>query len=172
MRRVDPLRVVRGCSRDESGASLVEFALVLPVFLMVVLGMFTGGLSYSREASVAQGVREGARYASTLPTATPMSTWLTRVADVTRAAGEGELTTAKPGHYLCVAYIDGAGASTRRVETGLGIVSDTGRCIADDGRTGEARVQVVGGRTSTLEALVFSRDLELEAHAVARYEGS
>jgi Flp pilus assembly protein TadG len=163
---------VRRRSRDESGASLVEFALVLPVFLMVVLGMLTGGLASSRKASVAQGVREGARYASTLPTTTPMSTWLTQVSNVTRAAGEGELTTAKPGHYLCVAYIDGAGASTRRVENGSSVVTDTARCIADDGRTGEARVQVVGARSSTLEALVFSRTLVLEAQAVARYEGS
>jgi len=145
---------------------------VLPVFLMVVLGMLTGGLAYGRKASVAQGVREGARYASTLPRTTPMSTWLTQVADVSRAAGEGELTATKPGHYLCVAFIDGSGASTRRVESGSSVVSDTNRCIADDGRSGEARVQVVGSRTSTLEALVFSRDLVLEAQAVARFEGS
>lgn len=145
---------------------------MLPIFLMVMLGMTTGGLAYSRKASVAQGVREGARYGSTLPKTTPMSTWLTRVSDVTRAAGEGELTTDKPGHYLCVAYVDGGGVSTRRVESGSSVVNDTGTCIANDGRSGEARVQVVGSRSSTLEALVFSRTLVLDGRAVARFEGS
>lgn len=139
---------------------------------MVVLGMLTGGLAYGRKASVAQGVREGARYASTLPRTSPMSTWLDQVAEVARAAGEGELTTVEPGHYLCVAFIDGAGTSMRRVETGSSVATDTNRCITDDGRSGEARVQIVGSRTSTLEALVFSRTLVLDAQAVARYEGS
>jgi Flp pilus assembly protein TadG len=168
--RVGPLRAQRG-RRGEAGASLVEFALVLPVFLMLVLGMMTGGLTYSRKLSIAQGVREGARYGATLPftPATP-STWLDKVATVTRSSSDGELAATKPGQFLCVAYIDGAGVGTRRQETGGSVTTGSGSCIADDGRSGEARVQVVASRSSTLEALLFSRTLVLDSHAVARFE--
>lgn len=149
----------------------MEFALVLPVFLMVVLGMLTGGLAYSRKLSIAQGVREGARYGATLPytPATP-STWLDKVAAVTRSSSDGELAATQPGQFLCVAYIDGAGVGTRREESGGSVTTASGPCLADDGRSGEARVQVVASRSSTLQALVFSRDLTLASHAVARFE--
>ena len=175
MKRVGPLRALRGRGSrrdDESGASLVEFALVLPVFLMLVLGMMTGGLAYSRKLSVSQAVREGARYGATLPftPATP-SAWLDKVASVTRASGDGELASTKPGQFLCVAYITGSDVGTKREESLGGLATTgSGRCIPDDGRSGEARVQVVAGRTSNVEALVFSRNVVLSSHAVARAE--
>ena len=168
MKRVGPLR-----APDEAGASLVEFALVLPVFLMVVLGMMTGGLAYSRKLSVAQAAREGARYGATLPitAALPVDAWLTKVSDLTIASSDGELTSSKPGRYVCVAYITAGGAATRRQTVGTASpVIEPQPCIADDGRTGEARVQVLARRTSDLEALVFSRNLTLSSHAVARFE--
>ena len=33
----------------ERGAALVEFALILPVFMMLVLGMFSGGIAYNHK---------------------------------------------------------------------------------------------------------------------------
>ncbi|MDQ2678033.1 MAG: pilus assembly protein [Actinomycetota bacterium] len=45
----------------ERGAALVEFALVLPVFLLLVMGMIDFGLTLNDYNSVRQGVREGAR---------------------------------------------------------------------------------------------------------------
>lgn len=172
VKRVAPLLALRGRPRDESGASLVEFAIVLPVFLMLVLGMFTGGLAYSRKLSVAQGVREGARFGATLPitAALPTDPWLTRVADLTRSSSDGELEATRPGQFLCVAYVPAAGSPRKREEAGGSVSFTNGTCIADDGRAGETRVQVVARRTSTLEALVFSRDLALQSHAVARFE--
>ena len=148
---------------------------MLPVFLMVVLGMLTGGLAYSRKLSIAQGVREGARYGATLPisTSVPLNTWLGRVSDLTIASSDGELTAGKPGRFVCVAYVSASGAATRSQTVGTATpVIESQPCIADDGRSGEARVQVVAQRTSNLEALVFSRNLVLSSHAVARSESS
>lgn len=148
---------------------------MLPVFLMVVLGMLTGGLAYSRKLSIAQGVREGARYGATLPisSSVPLNTWLSRVSDLTIASSDGELTSGRPGRFVCVAYVTASGAATRSQTTGTATpVIESQPCIADDGRSGEARVQVVAQRTSNLEALVFSRDLVLSSHAVARSESS
>ena len=166
MKRVRP-------ESGETGASLVEFALVLPLFFMVVLGMLTGGLAYSRKLSVAQAAREGARYGATLPisTAVPLSTWLSRVSDLTIASSDGELSSGKPGRFVCVAYVSASGAATRQQTVGTAApVVESQPCIADDGRSGEARVQVLARRTSELEVLVYSRDLTLSSHAVARFE--
>jgi hypothetical protein len=169
VRRLGPLRV----PRDEGGAALVEFALVLPVFMLLLLGMLTGGLAYSRKLSVAQASREGARYGATLPitAALPTDAWLARVGALTIASGDGELDADKPGRVVCVAHVPASGTPRKWEVVGSAspVLSD-GTCLADDGRTGETRVQVVSGRTSRFEALVFARDLALRSHAVARFE--
>ncbi len=150
----------------------MEFALVLPVFMMLLLGMLTGGLTYSRKLSVAQGTREGARYGATLPiTATlPVDDWLTQVAGVTIASSDGELAADRPGQMVCVAHVTSSGTARRRQQTGTTVIFDNNPCISDDGRTGETRVQVVARRSSQLEALVFTRTLDLTSQAVARFE--
>jgi len=47
------------------GAAAVEFAIVAPLVLFLVLGQILGGLGVSRYQEVAHLAREGARYAST-----------------------------------------------------------------------------------------------------------
>jgi Flp pilus assembly protein TadG len=51
--------------RGEHGAAAVEFALVLPLLVIVTLGIITGGLSYSNAIGVQNAVREGARFGAT-----------------------------------------------------------------------------------------------------------
>ena len=53
-----PVRV----RRDERGAALVEFALVLPVLVMFVFGIVEFGRGYNAKIELASAVREGARY--------------------------------------------------------------------------------------------------------------
>jgi hypothetical protein len=170
VRRLGPLRVARD---GESGASLVEFALVLPVFMLLLLGMLTGGLAYSRKLSVASAARESARYGATLPItgALPTDAWLAKVGALTIASSDGELESDRPGRYVCIAHVTASGTARKweAIGSASGVPSN-GLCIADDGRTGETRVQVVAQRTSELEALVWSRNLALRAHAVARFE--
>ena len=47
--------------RSERAASMVEFALVVPVFLLLVMGTIDFGSTFNDYNSVRQGVREGAR---------------------------------------------------------------------------------------------------------------
>lgn len=54
-------RSTPGPRRRERGAALVEFALVVPVFLLLVMGMVDFALTLNDYNSVRQGVREGAR---------------------------------------------------------------------------------------------------------------
>jgi hypothetical protein len=171
--RVGPFRALRRRDRrDEAGASLVEFALVLPLFFMLMLGMFTGGLAYSQRQSVTQGVREGARYGATLPNP-GTSTWLNQVASVTLGSSDSELGSGRPARYLCIAFVDAAGVATSLVfDPGASVgTASTQRCLdaAADPRS-EPRVQIVARRTAKLEAVVFSRDLLITARSVARFE--
>jgi hypothetical protein len=49
--------------RDERGAELIEFALVLPLLLLVVLGMVDFGFLFQRMEVATNAAREGARIA-------------------------------------------------------------------------------------------------------------
>ncbi len=49
--------------RDERGAALVEFALVVTLLLLLIFGMVEFGLDYNNYIVVRNGSREGARLA-------------------------------------------------------------------------------------------------------------
>ncbi|TAK74416.1 MAG: pilus assembly protein [Dehalococcoidia bacterium] len=55
------LRDPRSLRRSERGQALVETALVLPVFLVLVLGIVDFGNAYQQFISVSGAAREGAR---------------------------------------------------------------------------------------------------------------
>lgn len=48
---------------DATGAAMVEFALILPVLLVLVLGIINFGYLFGQKLSLNQAVREGARMA-------------------------------------------------------------------------------------------------------------
>lgn len=57
-------------SRDsDRGAAVIEFALVLPLLMMLVFGVVQFGLLYNRQQALHASAREGARVAA-LPSAT------------------------------------------------------------------------------------------------------
>lgn len=164
----------RARTQEDRGAALVEFALILPVFLLLLLGMLTGGIAFDRKLNVTSAARETARYAATLPLSAHggvVDDWLTAVAAVARDTADGALAPGVSGQRVCVAYI-GGGVSRFREET-AGLASfGNGTCFTDNRPAGELRVQVVAERTSTLEAMIWSRELLLAAEAVARYEAT
>ena len=62
---------------NERGAALVEFALILPLLMMIVFGSLTAGLAYQEKQDLLQIAREGARYGATLPSGT--TGWATTI---------------------------------------------------------------------------------------------
>jgi Flp pilus assembly pilin Flp len=52
----------RWIRRRERGAVAVEFALVLPILVMLLVGTITSGLSYSQALGITNAVREGSRF--------------------------------------------------------------------------------------------------------------
>lgn len=163
-----------GPEPDERGAALVEFVLILPVFLLLLLGMLTGGIALDRKQNVTSAGRETARYAATLPLSAHggiVDDWLSAVAASARDTADGALAPGASGQRVCVAYISGGISRFRDEVGGLATFAD-GTCFADSRPAAEPRVQVVTSRTSKLEALLWSRDLLLRSQAVARYEAS
>ena len=55
--------------RRQSAQSLTEFALILPVLMLILLGVVDFGRVFYYWTSIANAAREGARYAITHPTA-------------------------------------------------------------------------------------------------------
>lgn len=152
--------------RRDSGAALVEMALVLPLLLMLLLGLTTAGMAYHQYNSLQTAAREGARFAATLPN---VDGDLQTVLDVTKSAAVGNLASSVPGQYVCVAFVDANGSATRLIESNGGPTPPASGCFTD-GRTDEERVQVVVGREATINALLFTTTIDLETPAAARYE--
>ncbi len=76
------LRSFRGRRRSRgSGQSLVEFALILPVFLLILAGILDFGFMLNTRITLINGTREAARWAVTEPDV------LTIPADFSNAGG-------------------------------------------------------------------------------------
>lgn len=149
---------------------MVEMAFVLTLLLMLLVGVTTSAVSFSRNNSIENAAREASRYAATLPG--PIDTsWLRDVRDVARAAALGELAPGIPGQYICVAQYDGSSWSRLTDTSGVeGPQPDPNQCFSDSLPADQARVQIVTRRDSTINAVVFSTDVTLEGEAAARYE--
>jgi Flp pilus assembly protein TadG len=162
---------------DERGASLVEFALILPLLMMLMMGITTGGISLNRDVTLNNAAREGARYGATLPTGTDMTAWLNNVADVTIDSASGELDDGTPGRTVCVAFVhpdgtDPTDQTTRVVVNAAGTSTVTigATCFADGRPDDERRVQVRAVRDSDFEVVLWSRTVTVGGESTARYE--
>ena len=58
------MKAFRKLSRNEDGASALEFALAVPVLVSMIYGIFTLGQLFEADASMQHGLGEGARYAT------------------------------------------------------------------------------------------------------------
>lgn len=68
-----------GARRDELGVAAIEFALVMPVLVMLLFGIITTGLAYNDHISISNAAREGARLGSALDYSTNPSNWASSV---------------------------------------------------------------------------------------------
>lgn len=98
--------------RDERGAAALEFALILPVFLLIIYGALSFGLAMSVQSSLNQAAAEGARAAVGATDSTYQS--------VAQAAAQARVTAtvgAANGKYAVVTpsgpYVCGTGTCVR-----------------------------------------------------------
>jgi Flp pilus assembly protein TadG len=60
--------MIPGTRRRERGQALPEFALIAPIFFLVLFGIIQLGFLFAGQNGMSNAAREAARYASTLPT--------------------------------------------------------------------------------------------------------
>ena len=104
--------------RRERGAVIVEFALVMPLLVMLLLGIVSAGLAYNRKIDLTHATREGARYGATV---SPFQiwqsgSWAENVRNLVVARSGGELSSAD----VCVALVVNTSATSTSVYSGAG----------------------------------------------------
>lgn len=58
--KIKRIRIIK----NEKGANAVEFALILPILIMLVFGIFQFGITYNNYITITHAAREGARQAA------------------------------------------------------------------------------------------------------------
>ena len=166
----------------DSGVSLVEFAIIMPVLFMLLIGMITGGMTLSRHNSVKNAVREGTRFGAVNPiTSTTVDSYLQEVIDQTREGATGDLAGSVANQYICASVVyeipatptvTASTGTRRRIEQNgvLGGATSGTPCFTDTRPAGEFRVQVEARRTSEIEGVFFSLNPTLSSRSVTRYE--
>lgn len=162
---------------SERGAALVEFALIFPFFMMLVLGLFSGGQAYDRKLQMTHASREAARYGASLSedeAFTAPTTWATTVRDVVVARSGGLLDA----DQICVALVSGTNigtaASADFVWKGANSGAESGAtagCYDDDTTDGsQERVQVLTRRGAEIQLLFRDIDVTLSARGTSLHE--
>ena len=184
----------------ERGASAVEFAILAPLFFMIVFGMFSGGLLYNEKSQLTYASREATRYGSTLPTSQKFSgalnaddvtgclvssaagatntgpLWACNVAKSAIAAAGGDLNPTIPNRSVCVAVVQENTSNTVLLDSnGLSFHYDTGgsppaTCFDDGGADTARRVHVLVKRSGTLNAVLFQMTITITSSGVGRSE--
>lgn len=178
--------------RGEDGANAVEFALVLPILLVMIFGMLTGGIVLFQKLGVEQGNREAARWAATLPledcggpASPPADCWFADVANRAVAGAGGELNAGVKGREICVAYIHADAAASPPVSASKSMTWDanagpplsganahsTGtECFPSTVSPDTPHVQVRVSRVGRFDLIFYGNDVTLESQSVALYE--
>lgn len=175
------LRLPAPSTRD-GGAAAVEFALLFPLFILIVFGVIDMGFAFNQKINLTQAAREGSRYGATLglkashtTSGTPdgtIDTWLPNVGGVVIAAGEDDLKKSRANRYVCVALV--SAAATKHITY---TTSDTGTIASGacpsftDARTDD-HVQVIVRASTALDFLLFSGTITVGSNSVTHFEAA
>jgi hypothetical protein len=163
-------RIARGRlrRRDDEGVSAVEFALVLPVFIMLMFGVTTAGLAYNDDLSITNAVREGARLGSVIDYKPAVAhAWADAVQQRVQQVyfnGDSTLATSQ----VCVELVDSTGTS-------LATPTTQGSCgtapsLPTGLSSGDCVVRVWVAKPAKISLLVFpSMNFTIAAQSASRY---
>ena len=158
----------------DGGAAAVEFALLLPVFVMLVFGIISGGLTFERWIGVTQSAREASRFAATYPVdASNMSQWYLEVAT---AAAEGAGitigTTDAATYFICVSFQRSSTETAAAPPDGLAtygtLATASGSCTGST--VDENRVEVLIERSSAFDWVLGGSTVAVTGANTSRYE--
>jgi len=165
-----PPEATRGRARNEHGAAAMEFALIVPIVLMVIIGAVTSGIAYSNAIGVTNAVREGSRFGATADST--QSTW---VSDVLARTRDTQFDDPAQQTAVCVQlYKQGTGMVKQGCVVGATTLtmpaSDQYPAVPDGLTTGTCVVRVIAARPYSINAVVASWDRTMLRGSVARYE--
>lgn len=168
-------------AHTERGATIVEFALVLPLLMALVIGIVSIGSALNDKQSLTHAAREGARYGARLPTDQIFAdgTWASNVREVAIKRAGGDIEP-ESGSTVCVSLVHGSPATTFSdpfPASSYSTKSDGTPCdptetyATTDGDTG-LRVQIVVTHPVVIEAIFFSHPVEVSSSATMQSEFS
>lgn len=146
-------------SRNDRGASAVEFALILPFLAMVLFGIIGVALGYNDKLALANAVREGARVGATLPNST---SWAGSVQSQVTTAFAGDTT----GVSVCAKLLKPDGTVVRSAGSSCG-AEPTAPASATS-----CYVMVWASKPGTLDWLLGRGTYSVQAQSVAVYDRS
>jgi hypothetical protein len=151
--------------RDERGASAVEFALVLPLLLMLLFGMISTGRVYTDHLSATNAVREGARYGAAANVAAP--TWAANVKERVKQVYFNEGDTQPTDDQICVRLVQyGGGTPYESIGADCGTAPNAPTSMAP----GSCAVLVWMQRPAEIQLIAFPNlTLDIGAQSVAYY---
>ena len=168
----------------------MEFALIFPIFMILVLGTIAVGTAFSRQSNVTQAAREASRYGATYDISGPavgITNWLTAV-DMAVQQSAGAASNPLGGYdYRCVAVVkitnpavgvpltvDAAKSHYMATLTGSASTTGTTSCPGTSPALirGASYVQVVLSRNVNLFVLFANPTLHLDAVSTTPYEGT
>jgi Flp pilus assembly protein TadG len=91
--------------RRTRGQALVEFAIVLPVFLMLIVGMIDIGFGLFVKMSVINAAREGARAAVSAPDYSKVPALVTSAVQSAASGTSLDMSALQPPITVCVAAV-------------------------------------------------------------------
>lgn len=147
---------------DQRGSGLVEMALVLPLALSLLLGIFTGGHAYFQKISLVDAARDGARYGVSLRVPPGgMANWRQAVRDRVAALSGGQLTAAE----VCADLVTPTGS-----DTACGVADPQGAASDPTVLTPARVVKVSVTKAARIEFVFFASTPTLSSRIAARYE--
>jgi Flp pilus assembly protein TadG len=95
--------MTRNLKRNEQGQTMVEFTLVLPVLMVVILGIIQFGITFNNYVALTDAVRAGARTAAVSRlSSTPSTDTVNRVKNAS-----GDLDSTKVGVTVTTTWVHG-----------------------------------------------------------------
>jgi hypothetical protein len=143
--------IFRSLARSESGVALVEFALVLPILLVLLFGMLDFGKAFNYWIDETHLANEGARWAvvNKNPGSGTLQQYIQQQADTPELRNGGTSSVPSP-LQVCISFPDGSGEVGDPVHVA---VSATYNWLPFLGsRLGIASTTITGSSTMRLEA--------------------
>jgi Flp pilus assembly protein TadG len=150
--------------RTERGAAALEFALVVPLLLLLLIGGITTAMTYSDHLSATNAVREGARYGAA--TDVTSNQWATSVRDRVKQVYFNAGVTVTDSQ-ICVRLVQASGTTYQEA---IGSSCGTAPSVPSNMVTGSCAVLVWMRRPETIQLVVApSLHLNISAQSVAFY---